>query len=160
VKLKHLQFLAIVSTALYLVPGGAHLFELPNKMAMAPADYMVVQRIYAGWQLFGIVHAVAFLSTLAHTVLVRSERAAFAYSVVAVIGLAAALAVFAMLTYPINAASEFWTVTPQPFETARRQWEYSHAVSAVLTFASLIAIVLSALSYRGVVDRRTGQAGI
>jgi hypothetical protein len=160
VNLKTLQLLAIVSTALYLVPTGAHLFELPSKMAMAPPDYMVVQRIYAGWALFGIGHAVAFVSTIAHTVLVRRERLAFAYSVVAVVGLAAALAIFIMFTYPINVASQFWTVTPEPFEAARRQWEYSHAAAAVLTFASLIAIVLSALSYRGVADRRGGQAGI
>jgi hypothetical protein len=34
VKLKPLQLLAIVErAALYVVPTGAHLFELPNKMA-------------------------------------------------------------------------------------------------------------------------------
>jgi hypothetical protein len=158
VTLKSLQLLAIISTALYLVPTGAHLFELPNKMSMAPADYMVVQRIYADWALFGTVHAVAFLSTIAHTVLVRRDRRAFAYSAVAVIGLAAALAVFVVFTYPINVASQFWTVTPQPFEAARRQWEYSHAAAAVLTFASLIAIVVSALTDRGAVERRAGGA--
>ena len=31
-------------------------------------------------------------------------------------------------------------MTPEHFETARRQWEYSHAASAVLTFLALIAI--------------------
>jgi len=32
----------------------------------------------------------------------------------------------------MNVASNNWTVTPADFEAARRQWEYSHAVSAVL----------------------------
>jgi hypothetical protein len=42
-------------TALALVPSGAHLAALPNKMAMAQAAYFVAQQIYAGWALFGIV---------------------------------------------------------------------------------------------------------
>ena len=40
------RVLTIVSVALYLVPTGAHLFELPGKMAMSPTDYMVMQTIY------------------------------------------------------------------------------------------------------------------
>lgn len=42
-------------TALALVPSGAHVAALPNKMAMAQAAYFVAQQIYAGWALFGIV---------------------------------------------------------------------------------------------------------
>jgi len=33
-------------------------------------------------------------------------------------------------------------------ELARRQWEYSHAAGAVLTFAALVAIVLAALLHK------------
>jgi hypothetical protein len=32
--------------------------------------------------------------------------------------------------------------------TARRQWEYSHAVNAMLTFVALVTITLSAFSYK------------
>ena len=53
--LRLIQFLAIILTALALVPRGAHLAALPNKMAMAQAAYFVAQQIYAGWALFGIV---------------------------------------------------------------------------------------------------------
>jgi hypothetical protein len=45
-----------------------------------------------------------------------------------------------MFTYPINRATDNWTVLPEAFEVARRQWEYSHAVNAVLTFAGFVAI--------------------
>ena len=48
--------------------------------------------------------------------------------------------VFWVFTYPMNVASRNWTVMPEPFEAARRQWEYSHAASAMLTFVALIAI--------------------
>ena len=44
-----IRFRAIMLTAFALVPSGAHLAALPNKMAMAQA----AQRIYAGWALFG-----------------------------------------------------------------------------------------------------------
>jgi hypothetical protein len=53
--LRLVQFLAIMLTALALVPSGAHLATLPNKMTMAQADYFAAQQIYAGWALFGIV---------------------------------------------------------------------------------------------------------
>jgi len=53
--LQLIQSLAIILTALALVPSGAHLAALPNKIAMAQAAYFVAQQIYAGWTLFGIV---------------------------------------------------------------------------------------------------------
>jgi hypothetical protein len=152
-KLRLLQVLAIASIALYLVPTGAHFFEMANKLALSPADYMTVQKIYAGWSLFAIVIAVALASTLAHAVLARGDRAAFMWSLVAFLGLAATQVIFWMFTYPVNLASRNWTVQPEPFEAARRQWEYSHAASAALTFASLMAIVMSCLAQRSASER-------
>src|SRR5262249_51264506 len=152
---KLIQLLAIVAVALYLVPTGAHLFELPHKMRLSPAEYMTVQQIYAGWQLFGIAITVALLTTLVNTVLVRADRRAFAWSLTAFLALAATQSVFWAFTYPVNVATRFWTVSPEPFETARRQWEYSHAASAMLTFVALVAIVFSSLTYRTKEDRRT-----
>jgi hypothetical protein len=148
VSVKLVQLLAIIATALYLVPTGAHLFELPHKMALSPAEYMAVQQIYAGWQLFGIVIAIAVLATLVNTILVRADRRAFAWSLGAFLALAATQGVFWAFTYPVNVTTRFWTVSPGPFEAARRQWEYSHAAGAVLTFMALFAIVFSSLGYR------------
>jgi hypothetical protein len=137
------------------VPTGAHLFELPHKMALSSAEYMTVQQIYAGWELFGIVIAIALLATLGNTLLVRVDRCAFSWSLVAFLALAATQGVFWAFTYPVNVATRFWTVSPEPFETARQQWEYSHAASAVLTFVALVRLVFSSLTYRAKEDRRT-----
>jgi len=142
---KLIQFVAIVSSALYLVPTGAHLFELPHKITMSQADYMTVQRIYAGWQNFGIIVAVAIIATLAQAILARRNMKAFILALVAFVALGTALVTFALFTYPVNVASKFWTTVPEPFEVMRRQWEYSHAASALLTFVALMANVLSAL---------------
>jgi len=48
----------------------------------------------------------------------------------------------------MNVATNNWTITPQDFEAVRRQWEYSHAVNAVLTFVALVAITFSTLTYK------------
>ena len=50
-----LRFLAVVLTALALVPAGAHLFEMPNKIGLPRDAYFAVQGIYSGWALFGVV---------------------------------------------------------------------------------------------------------
>jgi len=143
--LKCLGLLAVVSVAIYLVPGGAHFFELANKMAMSQSEYMTVQKIYAGWSSFGVTIVAALLLTLLHTFMVRRDRTAFLLSLVAFLCLAATQGIFWAFTYPMNVASNQWTVAPADFEAVRRQWEYSHAVNAALTFAALVAITASTL---------------
>ncbi len=48
-------------TALALVPSGAHLFELLHRIGPSQDQYFVVQGIYRGWALFGIVLIGAIL---------------------------------------------------------------------------------------------------
>ena len=75
--LKVVQFLALALTALALVPSGAHLFEFPNKMSLGAEQYFIVQNIYRGWSLFGIVLFGALIANLgARIVAARSRRAA------------------------------------------------------------------------------------
>jgi hypothetical protein len=144
--LESVRLLAVVSVALCLLPAGAHFFELTNKMSLSPVEYMTVQKIYAGWSFFGIAIVAALLLTLMHTFMVRGDRTAFLLSLTALLCLAATQAIFWMFTYPMNEATNNWTVTPQDFEAARRQWEYSHAFNAVLTFVAFMAIIISVLA--------------
>ena len=134
----------LLFVALCLIPAGAHFFELPNKLALPPQDYMVVQQIYAGWAFFGIAIFGALAFTLAQTVLVWRDKRAVRLSLAALLLLVAAQIIFWTFTFPMNVATANWTVTPQEFEAARRQWEYSHATGAVLTFVALILLVRSA----------------
>jgi hypothetical protein len=144
--LKFFGLIAVVSVAMCLVPAGAHFFELANKMSMSQPEYMTVQKIYAGWSFFGIAVIAALLITLMHTFMVRSDRTAFFLSLAAFLCLAATQGIFWTFTYPMNVASNNWTVTPADFEAARRQWEYSHAVNAVLTFVALVTIAASVVT--------------
>jgi hypothetical protein len=139
------QFLAIVLTALALVPTGAHLFELPNKIGLPQDAYFVVQNIYRGWALFGIVLFGALAANLILTFMVRHQRGAFWLALLTFLLVVATLVVFFTWTYPANQAISNWTEVPANWEELRRDWEYAHAASAVLTFIALCTLMLSTL---------------
>jgi hypothetical protein len=94
--------LVVVSVALCLVPAGAHFFELTNKMSLSMAEYMTVQKIYAGRPLFGIAIVAALLLVLTHTFIIRADRTAYLLSLTAFLCIAATQVIFWMFTYPMN----------------------------------------------------------
>jgi hypothetical protein len=132
-------------TALALVPSGAHLAALPNKMVMAQAAYFVAQQIYAGWALFGIVLFGALVGKLAHAIMLRKLGRSFGYALASFFLIAANLAIFFIWTFPTNQATNNWTVVPNNWNELRVQWEYSHAANAVVTFAALVCVVIAVL---------------
>lgn len=144
---KTVQFLAILLTALALVPGGAHLFALWNKIDLPQDAYFTVQAIYRGWSLFGFVLIPALLVNLVLAFLRRREVRASALALAAALLMAATLVIFFTWTYPANVATQNWTVAPPGWEVLRREWEYSHAVNAGLTFLALALVVLSVLTW-------------
>jgi nitrate/nitrite transporter NarK len=144
--LERVGLTAILCVGLSLVPVGAHVFELVRKMALPPDQYMIVQSIYAGWGLFGIVILAAIALTSLYTLLARETRPAHLFSLLACICLIVTQIIFWAFTYPMNAATDNWTRMPDNFEAARRQWEYSHAANAVITFAAFVAITLAVIA--------------
>jgi hypothetical protein len=142
-----LQFIAIILTALALVPGGAHALEMVHKLALDQDRYMVVQSIYRGWALLGIVliGALAANGVLAFRTRRRTVPSTFAAA--AAVLIAITLAVFFTWTFPANQLTGNWTITPVDWQTLRAQWEYSHAANAVLTFLALCATTVSALTW-------------
>ena len=141
------RLLAVISVAICLIPAGAHFFELVNKMSLSTAEYITTQKIYAGWSFFGLAIIAAIVFTLTHTLMVRAKRTAFLLSLTALLCLGATQVIFWTFTYPVNVATNNWTITPPDFEAVGRQWEYSHALNAVLTFVALVTITLSAFTY-------------
>lgn len=141
-------FVAFLFTALALGPALAHLFALPNKIALPEAQYFVAQGVYRGWAFLGIVVFGALLSTLALAVVLRHDRRPMAWALLAFLCIAGTQAIFWTWTYPANAATINWTAVPPNWEALRAQWEYSHAASACLNLAAMIALVLSVLSWK------------
>jgi hypothetical protein len=142
------QFIAAMLTALALVPTGAHLFEMPNKIGLPQQQYFIVQQIYRGWALFGTVLIAAIVVNLALAALLRRRGRRFWPSLVAGLLLALTLAIFVGWTYPANQGTANWTIAPAGWQALRRQWEWSHAANAVLTFAALGFAVLPIIRTR------------
>src|SRR5262245_27505850 len=105
-------FVALVFTALALVPAGAHLFSLPNKIGMPQEQYFFAQSCYRGWALLGFILLPAVLINLALAWLLRHDGASFVLAVLGCACMAATLAVFFIWTYPANVATQNWTVAP------------------------------------------------
>jgi hypothetical protein len=144
--LRLLRFVAVVLTALALVPAGAHLFELPTKIGLGRDAYFAVQGIYSGWALFGVVLFGALAANLGLAAVSwrrRHRRVPARWALAAGLLVPLSLLVFFTWTYPANLAAENWTRMPADWEALRRQWEYSHAANAGVTFLALCSVVLS-----------------
>ena len=139
-----LQFVAVILTALALVPSAAHLFELPHKIALTEEQYFVVQSIYRGWSLFGAVIIAAILANLLLARMLFLRRKNCWFGLAAGLILAGTLAIFFTWTYPANQATDNWAIVTADWESLRSQWEFSHAANAVLTFIALCCVALSA----------------
>ena len=134
-------------------PLIAHLLELPNKIALPRDAYFIVQQIYAGWSLLGVVLLVQLVSILAVIALAASDRRLRGCAIVALLCLVGAQVLFWTFTYPANAATANWKVQPGDWEALRLQWEYSHAGGAVLQLAAMASLVVGALGpFRNGVD--------
>lgn len=144
-RLNAVRFLALFFTALALGPALAHLLELPNKIGLSGEHYLAVQQIYRGWSLLGVVVAGALLSTATLAVFVRGRRETFVLTLVALLAIAGTQVIFWTFTFPVNQATNDWSVLPPNWAELRRQWEYSHAAGAVLNLAALTALILSVL---------------
>jgi hypothetical protein len=109
--LRVMQFLAVLFTALALVPAGAHLFALPNKIGLAQGAYFTVQGIYRGWAFLGAFLFAAILVNGLLALLLRQDSRAFLYALVSTLCLVASLAIFFIWVFPGNRATDNWTAS-------------------------------------------------
>ena len=144
--LRLIQFLAIMLTALALVPSGAHLAALANKrwrwrrQPTASPSRSTLDGLSSALFLFGAVAA-----NLAHTIVLCRLGRSFGYALASFLLIAANLAIFFVWTFPTNQATNNWTVVPNNWNKLRLQWEYSHAANAMVTFAALVCVVIAVL---------------
>jgi hypothetical protein len=137
------HFLSLLFCALALAPALAHLLELPNKIGLPRDEYLVVQQIYRGWWMLGIVVFGALLSTLALTIVVRKRPGELGPALTAFLCIVATQAIFWTFTFPANQQTANWTQLPDNWQELRMRWEYSHAASAMLNLAALIAVIIA-----------------
>jgi hypothetical protein len=142
------RFLAVVITGLALIAPGAHVFELFRKMALSEQQYYVVQDIYRGWWVVGLLLPAALIANVALAVAVRADLTARGLATAAAALILLNLVVFAIWTRPVNFITDDWTVRLADWEALRRQWEYSHAANAGITLTAFCASTLAALHRR------------
>jgi hypothetical protein len=141
-----IYFLSLLFAALALVPSMAHLLELPHKINFSHDEYLVAQQIYRGWNLLAIVVFGALISTLALTITVRHQKKAFIFALIAFLCIAGTQIVFWTYTFPTNQITNNWTTLPENWTALRRQWEYSHATSALLNLLAMVSLSVSVLA--------------
>jgi hypothetical protein len=117
---------SLLLATLAMMPAAAHALELPNKIGLSGIEYLTVQRLYRGW-------SFARLNEL---------PTAFALAWVAFLCLAGTQLVFWIFTQPVNRVTANWTFLPGDWSELRRRWEYSHAASAALNLAALVALIV------------------
>jgi hypothetical protein len=148
-RLKVLQFLAVVLIAMALVPVGAHLLARPNKIDMPEDQYFVAQAVYLVWGLpSSIVLVAAILTSLVLAIAMRGRGRAFWLALAAFVLMAATLVDYFVWTEPANQATDNWTFVPENWSDLRPQWEYSHTANAIVTFIALCAVMAATLIER------------
>ena len=114
-------------------------------MAMSEQQYYVVQDIYRGWWVVGLLLPAALIANVALAVAVRADLTARGLATAAAALILLNLVVFAIWTRPVNFITDDWTVRLADWEALRRQWEYSHAANAGITLIAFCASTLAAL---------------
>jgi hypothetical protein len=138
------QLLALVLTAIALVPGAAHVLELPNKLPLQRDQYLTVQRVYRGWSRLGFVVIAALLATMWMAVI--ADDSSEIPATLAFIAILMTQLVFWIYTYPVNRRTHNWTEAPEDWEQLRDRWEISHAANALLSFIAFICVAVAILN--------------
>jgi hypothetical protein len=142
-----LKILALVLTAIVLVPSAAHFFELPGKIELQRDAYFTVQAIYAGWALFAvpILAAVVANASLAYFHW-RQNNGQAVWAGLAAGLIIASLVVFFIWVFPGNQQTLNWTTQPDNWDALRRNWEYGHATNAVIILLAFIFTCMASVT--------------
>src|SRR5262245_42618442 len=147
-----LRFVALLLAALGLVPGGAHLLELPVKLGYEPALYaQVTSTLY---RLFGSVGAfIQVLALILAAALSWRARGdpSFLLTALGAAALALSLVLWGAPVAPVNAA---WTrvietapsSVPEVYAQLRPRWEYGHVAAVAAWLAGFILLLASSLA--------------
>jgi hypothetical protein len=144
------RFAALMLTALAMSLAFSHLLALPAKLAyQGPVWLLLQQTLYGNYRLLGLMIELGALAcALTLVLLVRARRPARGWTLFAAVCLLGAQAVWWLGVVPVNAQVAQLTAHTLPADWAllRVQWEYAHALRAVLQVAALGALVLSVLA--------------
>ncbi len=137
-----LRLCSVLLTAIALAAALAHLLALPNKIGLPAQDYLTVQQIYRGWALLGTALFGALVCTSVLAMKVRSNRPVLKPVAVTAVCIGVSLILFFAFTFPANQQTHNWTMLPDNWQHLRAQWEYSHAVNAIIYLIALASLTV------------------
>ncbi|MGJ5816399.1 DUF1772 domain-containing protein [Paludibaculum fermentans] len=140
-KFSALRFWSLFFTVLALATGFAHLLALPNKINFSGGEYLAAQQSYRGWAWLGVVILLAIAFDTGLAISVRNRRPDAVLAGLALGAMIGTQVIFWAFTFPVNVATQNWTVQPAGWEALRARWEYSHAASAVLELIAVVALL-------------------
>jgi len=144
------RFVTLLLTALAMSIAFCHLLALPAKLAyQGPVWLLLQQTLYGNHRVLGVAIDLAALGCAFILILmVRGRRPALGWTVFATACLLGAQAVWWAGVVPVNAEVAAFTAQTLPADWAllRVQWEYAHAVRAVLQVAALAALLASVIA--------------
>lgn len=145
------RFFALVLTSLSLSLSMAHLLELPQRLQFDRQLWVRVTVIENVYRLFGSVGAAfeitSILAAVVLTFLVRRRGSTFYWTLGGAILLVLAFVSWIMFVAPMNGEFGRWLTNPVPLDWTRYrdQWEYAHAVNALIKIIGLSLLVISVL---------------
>jgi hypothetical protein len=142
-------FIAMLASALALGAALAHALELPNKIGLSRAEYLIAQKAYRGWDRLAVLLVVQLVAIVAMAILSRHQSRILVPIILAGVFLICAQGVFWVFTYPTNVSTHNWTMLPDNWTELRKRWEYSHAVGALFQVLATSSLFIAALTRRG-----------
>lgn len=145
------RFITLMLAAFSLSLSMTHLLEMPQRMQFDRQLWVKVTVVENVYKLFGTVGAVfeiaAILTAIILTFLVRNRGATFYWTLSGAILLVLAFVSWIVFVAPMNAEFAKWLTDPIPADWTRYrdQWEYAHAVNAIIKIMGLSSLAISML---------------
>lgn len=161
--------LAALLAVVAMTPAVAHVLELPGKLRLSRAEYVVVQRIYyPGFTIAGAGEFASIIVTAVALALTEAGGADFPLRAAALAALVGMQAAYWLRVHPVNGfwleredldrfSSRFFAFGARrggadreahvEWTDLRARWEYGHATRAALAVVSVSLLVI-ALSER------------
>ena len=147
------RFITLMLASFSLSLSMTHLLELPQRMQFDQQLWVRVTVFENVYKLFGFgsfgaaFETTAILTAIVLAFLVRKHGSTFYWTLGGAILLVLAFVSFIMFVLPMNAEFAQWVTNPIPADWTRYrdQWEYAHAVNALIKIIGLSLLVISVL---------------
>jgi uncharacterized membrane protein len=146
------RFITFMLASFSLSLSMTHLLELPQRMQFDQQLWVKVTVFENVYKLFGSVGAAfeitAILTGIVLVFLVGKRGSSFYWTLGGVIFLVLAFVSWIIFVAPMNAEFAKWLTNPIPADWMRYrdQWEYAHAINALIKIIGLSLLVISVLA--------------